>query len=288
MRNRTKVSVVIPTLGSGELMATIERINIGTIVPVEILICIPKQYTYKIKDLRIENVKVIPTSSKGQVGQRAVGFKAAASELVLQLDDDVLLDKFCLENLVVGLNSISSSAAVAPVLYDRITGACIFDRPSHSFYRKSYYWLLNGSEGYYPGRIYKSGSGDGVNPKFANNCYTEVNWVSGGCVLHRKSSLVTDDYYPFKGKALCEDLIHSFLLRRAGVQLFVISDSSAFTDNNSYVNQGVIEFSKWLIADFRARRYFLKLSSQKSLRVLIFYGFIILNYSLSLIRRAVR
>ena len=42
------LTVVIPTLGGDSLFKTIELINSGTIVPEEILVCIPKEEAYRV------------------------------------------------------------------------------------------------------------------------------------------------------------------------------------------------------------------------------------------------
>ena len=94
------VSVVIATLGKTNLKETIESLNNGSLAPKEILICIPKEYSTNLKYLNYPNTKIIRTTVLGQVAQRAVGFQNAKFSYVLQLDDDVKLDLYCLEKLL--------------------------------------------------------------------------------------------------------------------------------------------------------------------------------------------
>ena len=50
------------------------------------------------------------------------------------------------------------------------------------------------------------------NKDFKNNFYN-VEWLPGGCILFRKEDLIEKNFYPYKGKAYCEDILHSILLR---------------------------------------------------------------------------
>ena len=60
----------------------------------------------------------------------------------------------------------------------------------------------------------------GVDPSFMKSDLIETDWLPGGCILHLKNNLVMFDYYPFKGKAFCEDLIHSHFLKKKN-KLFI-------------------------------------------------------------------
>ena len=51
--------------------------------------------------------------------------------------------------------------------------------------------------------------------------YDEVNWLPGGVLILRVKDLVMEDYFPFEGKAYCEDLIHSFFLKKKGLKLYI-------------------------------------------------------------------
>jgi len=86
-------------------------------------------------------------------------------------------------------------------------------------------------------------------------------------VLHRKENLILYDYFPNKGKAYCEDLIHSFLLRESGVTLFVATDAKSTTPLNPKLS-----FIKELMADYRARRYFVKLANLSIVRMWLHYA----------------
>ena len=86
------ISVIIATLGGKSVISTVNSINNGSIIPNEILICIPKEFIENaFINLQYDNVKIVETNEKGQVIQRIKGFNLAIYEYVLQIDDDVIL-----------------------------------------------------------------------------------------------------------------------------------------------------------------------------------------------------
>lgn len=213
------VSVVIATLGGDAVWETIDHLNRGTLVPAEIVICIPEAEAHRVQGRTIPNVKVLVTAVRGQVAQRARGFQTAQSPLVLQLDDDILLDRDCLERLVAFMGD-ETNLAVGPELYDKGTGryrSFLARHGSRAGVGESIlYWVINGRDGYQPGQIGRAGVNMGV-PESGD--YRDLAWLPGGCVLHRRDELELSDFYPFPGKAFAEDLFHSTLLTRKGVRL---------------------------------------------------------------------
>ena len=55
------VSVVIATLGEASLKPTIESINNGSVIPKEILICVPEEYAKNLESFSFSNVKILKT-----------------------------------------------------------------------------------------------------------------------------------------------------------------------------------------------------------------------------------
>lgn len=79
------------------------------------------------------------------------------------------------------------------------------------------------------GVISPAGIGYGVDKNYCGHDPVETQWLPGGCVLCHKEDLVTEDYFPFVGKAYAEDLVHSVLWRRQGVRLWVVPSASCMT-----------------------------------------------------------
>lgn len=270
-REPQAVSVVIATLGGDTLAGTIDQLNRGTIVPVEILICIPQQYVSRVDGLSYPNVKVIGTECRGQVAQRAVGFRLARSAFVLQMDDDIYLDESCLENLLDCIGG-RANVSVSPTLLDCQTGrpSRFMRRPGRNdgFLEKLKFRIANGAVGYQPGRISKAG----VNMAFLEDATEpyEVDWLPGGCVLHATDNLVLSNFYPFPGKAFSEDLYHSFFLREKGVHLYHCPNAVCRVDLGSSKAGSFSNLVRIVFGFARANLRFAKITGKSRLRYLAF------------------
>ena len=273
------VTVVIPTLGGASLSETIERLNIGTHVPAEILVCIPEVEAFRVKNLSIQNVKLIKTPFYGQVAQRSEGFKKAKGEYVLQLDDDMLLDKHCVENLLYIMAGSKEKVAVAPSMLCVSTGESPYKKPSNKWLLNFYYWLLNGKSGYQPGTITRAGTNIGIDLTTSEEKFVEVDWVAGGCIMHRKENLILKNFYPFRGKAYSEDLYHSYYLKQKGVKLLISSPAHCFLDCTHIISgMSTLDFVQYLRRDIKSRIFLVKLSSRSLPRMSIYYFIHILRY----------
>lgn len=222
------VTVVIATLGGPSLLGTIAALQQGNAVPSKIVVCVPADATLYEGQLKSQNIQLVRTEERGQVQQRIAGFRVAVrqgAQYVLQLDDDLEFSGEQLEKLLAVLIAIGGPCAVAPVL---------LRRPS----REPYTRLQRGIPGLVAsaiatlihgapfgsrrmGRLAKSGRNFGVDPTQMVGQELRVDWLPGGCVLHASEDLILSNYYPYRGKAFAEDVIHSCALRRHGVQLWV-------------------------------------------------------------------
>ena len=227
------VSVVIATLGEVSLKETLESLNNSSIVPKEIIISIPEEYATNVKHLNYSNVKIIKTTVRGQVAQRVVGFQNAKFPYVLQLDDDIILDLYCIEKLLETVISKKNIAA-GPKLFDHLTkeySSFLIPNTKLVWFDKIFYFIANGKSGFQPGKISKSGINFGI-PKTLNTLY-DVDWLCGGCLMHRKENLILTNYFPFSGKAYAEDLFHSKLLRNNNVILVRSGEAKCYVDFTS-------------------------------------------------------
>lgn len=257
------ISVVIPSLG-GDLCPMLDTLYLSKVQPDEVIICLPND-SHTIENINYyENLKVVYAERYGQVYQRAVGFKVAKGDYVLQLDDDILLDKDCLGRLLGTLEQLPTKSSVSPCLFN-VDGSPMYQQKKNGVL-SIYYRLINGKLGYQPGGITQAGTNFGVNPSETTEDLLQVDWQPGGCVLHRKENLILSDYYPNKGKAYCEDLIHSYLLRQSGVTLFVVTQAKCTTPLNPRLS-----LMKELVPDFKARRYFVKLANLSMVRMWVHY-----------------
>ena len=277
------VSVVIATLGGGSLSATIGKLNTGDLPPKEILIAIPEDIAERVTALATGNVNIVKVPGWGQVRQRAYGFSQVKCPYVLQIDDDVELEKQCLQRMV---NFISNrkDLAICPSLLDNITGKPSehLSKPKEDsgYLYKFLFQVINGRKGYKAGKI----SLAGVNMAHDVNATEpyEVDWVPGGCVLHVKENLVIYNYYPFNGKAFSEDLFHSVLLRRKGVKLYHLPSAIAKLDNTSIKAGSFSELVKIFFSVIRVMFRFASFSGSSKIRLSLF---IFLNYLILVLRK---
>lgn len=257
-----RISVVIPTLGGPSLESTIAALLAGTAVPGEILVCIPEREAATLRAIALPHVRVVATPCRGQVAQRAVGFGEAAHPFVLQLDDDLVVAPDCLALLRDALVRFGPGWAVSPSLVDGATGRSVYaTSPRASLVSRLQELLLNGREGRIAGRVGRSGDAVGIDPDAHGGPHHDVEWLPGGCVLHRREELVLEAYFPYPGKAYCEDIIHSFHLGARGIRLRVVSAARCAVDVPADL-PGIAAFWQDLRADLRARRHYMRLTGR--------------------------
>jgi hypothetical protein len=267
-----KLSVVIATLGGKILYDTVKSINEGTIVPDEIFVCVPEENAHAVPNFAYSNVSILRTPFRGQVRQRAFGFTKAKGTYIMQFDDDLIIEPDSIEIMLQNLNSLPENSCIAPSLMVLSTGQSFYKQPTETVIFRLYYYLLNGNKGYKRGSITLAGTNVGVDPSSFTENLTESQWLPGGCILHRKENLITENYYPFKGKAFCEDLYHSFHLQQKGVRMFF--DNRAVVWVGDPPKQSLKMKVNNLTADFNARRQLLSYYSNTSVVRLYFYYFI--------------
>lgn len=277
-----KLSVVIPTLGGIQLEGTIKELQSSSIRPIEILVCIPNS-SELIADIDFsDNIEIIRTKKKGQVYQRMIGFLKAKGELVLQIDDDVILEKDAIKSLVYCLETLSGKVAVSPNLLKDGTSQSAFSRNHNTISRKFSDWILNGKNGYKPGLISLAGVGFDLDFNDKTQDITESEWIAGSCILHRTQNLITQDFFPFLGKAYSEDLIHSHLLRESGVKLYICNNAIAYVGAIPYPDS-LIEFYQ----QYKATKYVVNLQSKRLVRLNVFYFFRLLKMILRVISKMI-
>lgn len=266
------ISVVIATLGGDSLSATIAALNQGSLLPNEILICIPAENVDRVVHLNFNNIKILETDFRGQVSQRIWGFNHASHDIVMQLDDDISVDEFCVERLVLALKELGPKVAVAPALLDKMTGYSVYKKPLGSGVLSSfYYWLMNGATGYAPGRIDKSGSSVGVDTSVLGDMRHDVEWLAGGCVMHYRGNLVRENFWPLPGKAYYEDVVHSCLLSSQGVRLVIDASAHCMLELFREASMRPKDFFQNLYRDYLGRRYFMHRFSRQSPRIYLYY-----------------
>ena len=180
----------------------------GTVLPKLILIIIPKDYSSNIDKTKIpKNSKIIFTNFKGQVSQKIFGFKEVKTKYIMQLDCDVFVKKNTIEKLHNFVLNYKNKIAVAPLLMPNFN-----DNYNKGLFSKIRNYIISGKIKLIPGKITDIGYNTWFhNNEFKNYSYN-VDWLPGGCILFKKNSVIENNYYPFKNKAYCEDILHSLHL----------------------------------------------------------------------------
>ena len=83
----------------------------------------------------------------------------------------------------------------------------------NKFVSKIYNKIKNGNTIEQKGAISKSGFETYPDIQIYSEPFI-TGWIPGGCVMHYKSNLVLYNFFPFSGKAYCEDLYHSIALKK--------------------------------------------------------------------------
>jgi glycosyltransferase involved in cell wall biosynthesis len=270
MNHNQSLSVVIPTLGGESLRGTIKQLKGGTLAPKEILVCIPEKEAPRVQNLGIPGVRVIAMDVRGQVAQRARGFMEASGDLVLQLDDDIQLKLDCLERLVRWLHEAGPGNIAAPIYVDGETGNCVhrINGGFHGWLQSLYATTICGAPwgAARMGRATSIGVDYGVDgDRCQGKRSIKTDWLPGGCVLSFKTDLVKDAFFPFPGKAYCEDNIHSLLRRSKGLQHWVVPDARC----SILVPKDDFPDSAWQGAT-AARRYYTRLNNGSLWRAEVF------------------
>ena len=263
-----KLSVIIPSLG-GDLIAVLDALNSGSLVPNEIIICLPNASHYVIHLDEYKNTQVIYSDKYSQVYQRICGFKAANNDFILQLDDDIVLEHDCIEVMLGAMKESKKEVAISPYWLNIEDNKPFCPGKKNGFIMTLYYWLLNGAKGFVPGGISLAGTEFCINLNDINASEKIINveWQSGGCVLHKKENLILDNYYQFTGKAYSEDLFHSYFLKEKGVTLIAVLDAVAYVN----INPG-ISIAKELWASFKVRLNFVRMANLSVLRMMIYFS----------------
>lgn len=280
------ISIVIPTLGHKHIINTLNKIFLGSHLPSEVLVVIPKEDFLKVKSLRLlfnkYNLKIIISNERNQVIQRINGFKKIKFKYVLQLDDDIELYNDCLVKLYNFING-RLNISVAPKYVNNHKLSKIYLKP-RSKLLYLYHWLINSKKGYKPGSIAISG----FNYSSENKCfgYENHDWLSGGAVLHHKKNLILENFYPYKfKKSFCEDVLHSLYLRKKNIRLIKFYEAKVVTTQSRITNSTFQLIFKNFYSEFLIRRFIVINFKYSLLRLYLYYFIYILRIIIKLIRQ---
>jgi hypothetical protein len=130
--------------------------------------------------------------------------------------------------------------------------------------------------GYKPGTLTKAMTNIGIDPDESNDLLTRSEWLPGGCVLHYRNNIIYFNYFPFNGKAYCEDIYHSMYLTEKGINLYIHNTARIWlseTNIDNSLNQKLQNF----LNDFKARIYLAK-KFPKGRSIFSIYLYYVINF----------
>lgn len=283
MSSNHNISVVIPSIGTRDLTQTIKFINSSSIKIDEIIISVPNDIEIELFQ-KFSNIIIHKSKYKGQVAQRIEGFKIAKNKFIVQMDDDIILEKNCLEimrNFIKNNHHIAISAHFHNIISKKSIYSKVDNRSFSNFFSLSelnyfYNKIKMGNKSYLNGDI--SISGFETYPNFQNHKEPFVSGcIPGGCVMHLRKNLILSNFFPFQGKAYCEDLFHSIALKQNNIKLYYHPDAKVFLELED-IKSNFKMFIKHLKADFAIRKNLVQQNKFSKSRMLLVYLIKLLSY----------
>ena len=271
------LTIIIPSLLSNINERWIEQVNRFNQQKINIIISVPPNLSKNNKFINKfdKGILIISSDKKGQVNQRQYGYKFVKTEYLINMDDDIFISLKSLKILLTQFENLPRKSSIAPRLIIKN------DNKKELFLKKYINLFLYNDSKPRPGTISKSTFGIPPNLPFDSNKLIEsVDWIPGGISIIRKEDIIKNQYYNFEGKAYCEDLIHSNLLRNNGVQLFISNKSFYKTEPQNYKDLKIQDFIKFIKNDFKARNYFRKVIKNPLVPFFKVYFVLIINYFL--------
>lgn len=272
-----KIDVIIPTLDGKNIYKTIKSLNLGILKPKKI-ICV---YYYKFNFRKIKkifkNILFVKSNIKNQVQQRILGYKYSNSNYILQLDDDIILNKKTLLNLYKNKIILGKKSIVGPVFLDLDGRSMHKLETNRNFFTNIYKYLIcDASYGEKKiGTVTSLGIAYGINSKTKKKII-KTEWLPGGCILFSRDILKERfDPFEFKGKSYSEDVFFSLQRIEKKFNHFTIVDSIVYTNK---INEKFI--FKNFISEMKIRYFLLKYTKGNKFRFFLWSCLEFLNQSI--------
>ncbi len=270
-----KLTIIIPSLLCNINQRWIDQINRFKKEKINIIISIPPNLiqTNTLINKFDKGILIIRSDKKGQVNQRQYGYKFVKTEYLMHMDDDIFISIKNLKILLNQFENLPRKSSIAPRLIIKN------NNKKELFYKKYINLLLYNDYKPRPGTISKSTFAIPPNlPSDSSKSIESVDWIPGGISIIRKEHIIKDPYFSFEGKAYCEDLIHSNLLKKNGVKLFISNKSFYQTKLQNHKDLKIQDFVNFIKNDFKTRNYFRKTIKNPLIPLLMTYFILIINF----------
>ena len=154
----------------------------------------------------------------------------------------------------------------------------------NSVFLKFYHWIINGKDGYSPGKIALSGFN--YADEKHNNGFGQHEWLSGGAILHQKKNIIFKNYYFFNySKCFCEDILHSLKLSEKSIKLIKLYSAVAFAkESGSIVKRRSLTTTLInFLSELNVRFYIVKNYNKSYIRFVLYYFILMLRIILKML-----
>ncbi len=270
-----QLTVVIATLGKKKIDKLLKKLINNSLIK-EILISIPISKNKKFHNYKNKKIIIVKSKFKHQVKQRILCYKKIKTKYTLLLDDDIDFNNNFIFNLLRTKIKKGNNSVIGPIYYNlsNLQKIHSMDINFKNIFKRVLEKFIFGISfsNKRMGKISKAGTCYGVDPKYMSEDCIKVDWIPGGCMLLNTKNLINKNYFNKKGKAYCEDLIQSYLLRKKKKTLYICKKTKIYTD----APQKLI--SKNDLRDYLNGHYlFCKHSKLSNFRVRIWRAYLILK-----------
>ena len=271
------IDVVIPTLGGKKLYKTVKYLNSGSLKPKKIICVYYYKFNFSLFKKNFKNIYFVKSNVRNQIHQRNEGFRHVKSNYILQLDDDIIVEKNTLLNLMKSKIKLGKKSLVGPVFLD-LNKKSIHNEESNkkvisNIYKYFICAALYGIDKI--GTITSLGLAYGVNASIKKKI-VKCQWLPGGCVLFSKILLQNSfDKFSFDKKSFCEDIFFSIQRTKMKFKHFTITNSLAYTEKD----KGQFNF-KLYCDEIKIRRFLLKYTKGNIIRFYLWALLELLNRSI--------
>ena len=271
------LTIIIPSLLSHINSRWIAQVNEFNQKKINIIICIPPNLSKKNKFVNKfeKDILIIISDKKGQVNQRQFSYKFVKTDYVMHMDDDTFINIKNLKILLNQFEKLPRKSFIAPrlIIKNEIKTKLLLKK----FKSLLLYNQLNPRAGTISKSTFEVPHNFSID---SNKAIESVDWIPGGISIIRKENIIQNKYFNFEGKAYCEDLIHSNILKNNGVQLFISNKSFYSTQLINYKDLNTKDFIKFIKNDFQVRNYYRKSINNPLIPFFNVYLLLIINYLL--------
>ena len=217
-----------------KLFFTIENLSKSSVTPKNIIIVTTndnyKKYFNK-NYINSLNINFYISKKKSQTAQRELGIEKVKTKYVIQIDDDVLVDKNCIKNMLIEIKKTNNTIIGGYLIYSNNTH--ISERFSQSYNNsdilKFVYKLLNNFKKPENMSILESGR---IFPHFIKG-ETSPQWLSSFMIYEKEFYKHGEKIYS-KGKGYFEDIVFTHSLFNKGFKLLIKENCKAIVEDAEY------------------------------------------------------